>query len=393
MRLSDRYIGRQVLASTVFAILVLSTILVMGSIFQKIRPLLVDAGARLSVIAELVVASIPASLIYTIPWAFLSAILLVFGRMSSDQELTGFRVAGISLARLSAPVFAIAGALSALCLWLNVTIAPKSNNEVDYIFVRAFFTDPLSMLRAAAETDGLARLDETAKGVRVYLGESNEKGSYIKNLHLFKVAEKKRKDPKDPNSPFIYTPPVYVHAQSAQTEADLVKRQFNFRLFDAYLETTEKDKEDGTKGAVKMIVASEAVPAVIPFEMKPPKPKANTMTNRQIREYLATDPKLAKNEALSRRLQISRFWSEEQRRYASSFACLAFAFVGIPLGIKARRKDTSTGLVLSLLIGAAYFVCSMSGGTTKAAVLAGLWGPNIACVLIGLYLLRRARFR
>lgn len=381
MRLSDRYIGRQVLVSTAFAIVVLSAILVMGSLFQKFRPLLVEAGAPLSIFRELIVASIPFALIYTIPWAFLCAILLVFGRLSSDHEITGFRVAGISLTRLSAPVFAIAGALSALCLWLNVAVAPGANRHLQYILVQAFFMNPEQMLRAAAESDGLERLEEGLKNVRVYLGESDESGSNLKNLHLFSIADPKKG-----------TPEVYIHAMRAQAVVDKEEKQFRFHLYDAYLESTEKPKPDEKgqvegKGKVKMVVAKEAVPAVIPFELRPQQLKPPTMTNQEIADTLATKPRWGN------RILIGRYWAETQRRYASSFACLAFAFIGIPLGIKARRKDTSTGLVLSLLIGAAYFVCGMAGGSTKAAVMAGLWGPNIVCIILGLILLRRARFR
>lgn len=400
MRLFDRYIGRQVLVGTAFAIVVLSTVLVMGSLFQKLRPLLVDAGAPLSIVRDLVAASIPFSLIYTIPWAFLSSVLLVFGRLSSDHELTGFRVAGISLGRLSAPVFAIGTALSALCMWLNVSVAPGSNKHLEYIFVEAFFLHPESMLRAAAEKDGLARLEESAKNVRVYLGESDKSGSYLKNLHIFSIP-----DPKNPDAP-----EVYVHAMNAEAVVDKVNKEFRFQLYDAYLESNEKDDDatasddatdkgtedkdkspDGTdpdtKRKLKMVVAKEARPVVIPFELRQVKPKPATMSNDEIEDFVRSKP------GMDERYKVGRYFAEVQRRYASSFACLAFAFIGIPLGIKARRKDTSTGLVLSLLIGAAYFVCGMAGGSTKTAVLLGVWGPNVACVILGLYLLRRARFR
>jgi lipopolysaccharide export LptBFGC system permease protein LptF len=376
MRLSDRYIGRQVLLGTAFAILLLSTILIMGSVFQKIRPLLVEFGAPISIIWDFLVSVIPFSLIYTIPWAFLSAVLLVFGRMSSDHELTGFRVAGISLARLSAPVFAIGAALSALCLWLNVEVAPKSNKFADEILIKAFFMDPRSMLRAAAEEDGLERLEESAKNARVYLDESD--GTNLKGLHLFVIPDPKAEKPGSAR---------YVHAMRAQAVVDDVKKEFRFHLFDAYMESTKESEEPGKPGKPEIAVSSEAVPAVIPFELRARKEKPSAMNNREISQYIE------KNAGLAPRYRVGRYWAEIQRRYSSSFACLAFAFIGIPLGIKARRKDTSTGLVLSLLIGAAYFICGMGGGTTKAAVLAGLWGPNVVCILLGLYLLRRARFR
>jgi lipopolysaccharide export system permease protein len=97
--------------------------------------------------------------------------------------------------------------------------------------------------------------------------------------------------------------------------------------------------------------------------------------------------------ALDSARYISNYEGEIHRRFASSFACLAFAFIGIPLGIKARRKDTSSGLILSLLIGVAYFICGLIGGKSHTGVLLAAWAPNVVSVLLGLVLLRRARFR
>jgi lipopolysaccharide export system permease protein len=369
MRLFDRYIGRQVLVGTLFAIVLLSTILVMGTLFQKIRPLLVDFGAPPSIIGEFVLSVIPFSLIYTIPWAFLSAVLLVFGRMSSDHELTGFRVAGISLTRIAAPVFVIGAALSALCLWLNIEVAPRSSQGADQIAIKAFFKDPRSMLSAAAEQDGLERLEDSLKDVRAYIEKSD--GSKMQGMHLFKIHDSSQPPAAD----------IYVHAMRAEAVIDDDKREFRFHLYDALFETTDE------KGIPQFVQSSEAVPLVLPFEFALRKERPASKTNQEIRDLIAENPHWPA------KYRIGRYWAEIQRRYASSFACLAFAFIGIPLGIKTRRKDTSTGLILSLLIGAAYFVCGMMGGSTEKGVLIATWAPNVACVLLGLYLLRRARFR
>ena len=369
MRLSDRYIGRQVLVGTLFAIVLLSTILVMGSLFQKIRPLLVDFGAPPSIIGEFLLGIIPFSLIYTIPWAFLSAVLLVFGRLSSDHELTAFRVAGVGLTRLAAPVFAIGIALSALCLWLNIEVAPRSNQRADGIFIKAFFKDPRSMLSAAAEQDGLERLEDSLKDVRAYIEKSD--GSTMRGMHLFKIHDRSDPDGKD----------IYVHAMKAEAVIDDAKKEFRFHLYDALFETTDD------KGLPQIVQSSEAVPLVLPFDLARRKERPASKTNQELRDFIAANPKLPA------KYRIGRYWAEIQRRYASSFACLAFAFIGIPLGIKARRKDTSTGLILSLLIGVAYFVCGMIGGTTETSVMIATWAPNVVCVILGLFLLRRARFR
>lgn len=54
MRILDRYIGRQVLTTTLFGVVVLSFILVLGNLFKEIRPLLVESGAPLSIVIEFV---------------------------------------------------------------------------------------------------------------------------------------------------------------------------------------------------------------------------------------------------------------------------------------------------------------------------------------------------
>ncbi|WP_193214176.1 LptF/LptG family permease [Luteolibacter marinus] len=386
MRLSDRYIGRQVLVGTLFAIILLSSILVLGSVFQTIRTLLVDFGAPVSIIFEFIVAAIPFSLIYTIPWAFLSAVLLVFGRLSSDNELIGFRVAGLSLYRLALPVFMLGLLLSGLCMWLNLEIAPKAKSTSKHIATRAFFMNPRSMLSAAAEKDGLARLEQSLENVRAYIEKSD--GSKMEGLHLFQVG-----DPNDPDSADIY-----VHAMKAEAVIDTEAQQFRLHLYDAMFETTGEAGPDGKPGAPEVVIAGESVPVVLPFTPAPSKQDPGTMSIAAIRDYMEELEQLdvervKEGKPAFWKYKLPNYEAEIQGRFASSFACLAFAFIGIPLGIKARRKDTSTGLILSLLIGAAYFICGMIGGSSSSGVMIAAWAPNVVCVLLGMFLLRRARFR
>ena len=112
------------------------------------------------------------------------------------------------------------------------------------------------------------------------------------------------------------------------------------------------------------------------------------MSNQQIRHQMATDPKM--NPAKKVRMSI-----EIMTRYSFSMACFAFAFVAVPLGMQTRRRDTSTGLIYSLLIGTGFFLVTMLAEEFKSEAAAAwvLWSPNIICVLLGLFLFRRARFK
>ena len=83
------------------------------------------------------------------------------------------------------------------------------------------------------------------------------------------------------------------------------------------------------------------------------KQKASIMTNAQIRRHLPT----------------TQSDMDDSKRYASAtrstaatpsrMACLALSMVAVPLGIQARRKETSTGLAISILVGLGYFLFFM----------------------------------
>jgi lipopolysaccharide export LptBFGC system permease protein LptF len=366
MRISDRYIGKQVLFGTLFAILVLSLVLVLGSLFREIRPLLVEDRIPPSVVAQFALNILPFSLMFTIPWGFLSAVLLVFGRLSSDQELTGFRVAGISLPRIAAPVFVVALALCGICAWLNVTVVPQAKSAMRTILFRELMRDPRSLL-----TPGIAEAD--FKNAKIFI--EGKDGDAILGLHLYQVP--------DENAPNRH-PSGYIHAQRVEPPiVDKESHSFKLILDNSF---TEIRNNDGTFD--RLITGKTNALQVTYVDTRPKIPKPAEMSNDELRHFAAENPQLNEKGRVAVRSEITR-------RYAYSMACLAFAFVGVPLGIKSRRRDTSGGLILSILVAAGYFVSSMLADQfhTDLSVTTALWAPNVICILLGLWLFRRSRFK
>ena len=78
MKLIDRFISRELLVNVLFAIAVLSLVLVVGNIFRKLLPLLVNHDVPMEYLITFIAYVLPFSLIFTIPWGLLTAILLVF---------------------------------------------------------------------------------------------------------------------------------------------------------------------------------------------------------------------------------------------------------------------------------------------------------------------------
>lgn len=366
MLLFDRYIARQIIVGTVYAVVVLSLVLVMGNLFKQARPLLVEQQAPLGIVVRFAVNVLPFSLMFTIPWGFLSAILLVFGRMSSDREITSFRVAGVSLVRLSLPVFVIGALLSALCLWINVNVVPLAKASITELIYEQVKRDPRALL-----DPGMVQSKFADQKVFV---EARD-GDALKGFHLYQVSNGEDGGPVRAEA--------YVHAGSVALVVDEEKKQLRLKLIDAFIESKPEDANP------EIVFVDEAEPWLFDFgEDRKKKYRSSAMTNGEITSYLAANPDLEEEKKVSFRAEITK-------RYSFSLACLSFACVAVPLGLKSRRKDTSGGLVLSLVIGTAYFLFTVLADEfeTDAGATFALWAPNVFCILLGLFLFRRARFR
>lgn len=360
----DRYIGKQIISATVFGVVMLCVLLVLGNLFKELRPLMVESNASPLLIGRFILSVIPFSLVYTIPWGFLVAVLLVFGRLSAENELVSMRMAGVGLLRIAMPVFVLGALLSGLCLWLNVSMAPKAKDTIKFVLYEAVRENPNALLDPGV-------VQTRFKGQKVFV-ESRE-GNLLHGLHLYQL--RGRED--------TGFPAASIYAREAKLKIIQETKQLRLHLTDAYMETRNPD------GTRELAFIGEQEPLLFDFAVERKKSrKPSTMTNEEIRADLATNDELVEKKR-------HRLANEIQRRYAFSVACLALSMVGVPLGINARRKETSTGLAISIVVALGYFLFfavaeQFQNESGHGAVLL-YWLPNVLCLLLGVFLFYKAR--
>ena len=97
-----------------------------------------------------------------------------------------------------------------------------------------------------------------------------------------------------------------------------------------------------------------------------------------------------------RKKRVIKVHRELQKRHALSLACLSFAFIGIPLGITSQRRESSSGLIVSLIVIGLYFTTILiAEDLDEQPWLCALtmWLPNIVCISLGIHLMRHASRR
>src|SRR5438105_12394109 len=178
MKIIDRYLSRQLIVNLLFAIVVLSFVLVIGNIFRKLLPLLVNHDLPVDYLIGFVAYVLPFSLIFTIPWGLLTAVLLVFGRLSADNELTALRSNGVSLVRICIPLMIIAIICTVVCLWLNVQAAPAAQEKLRSTIFDLATRNPMALF-------GSDQVIDQFPGRKIYVGK--KEGNKLENITVFEL--------------------------------------------------------------------------------------------------------------------------------------------------------------------------------------------------------------
>ncbi len=406
MKTIDRYILKQLISVTFLGVLSLTMLLLLGQLFKQLHELLVESGAPPSIVFDFIVQVIPFSLTFSVPWGFLTAVLLVYGRLAADNELTSMRMAGLSLWRLSAPAIGMGLVLSGLCYYINIEVAPKGKNAMSELVVQAAMDNPRNLLNSS---QSLTKLDK----VQLYI--EHRSGDELKGLHVYPLE----------SGGGMGTDFDAIHAESATIG------EFDFQTHE--LSLTLKNAGIGrADGPLTDMPAIGVLPLRVHIPLKNKRKfKANRFTNAEIavaldKIELAQQQDSSKIDKYGLIASVKpafpcadKLWAEvrkEMNYYAgiskkqrrefetegiqrASFACACFVFslIGVPLAITARRKDTSTGFAIGIMVAALYFMalvfCELSrksGGITPYIVL---WIPNVITIGFAIWQHQKAKFR
>ncbi len=365
MKIIDRYVGSSVVATAFFGVVVLSLVLVLGNLFKELLDVIINnPDVPIGTVLAFLLLVLPFSLTFTIPWGFLTGILLVFGRISADNELIALKANGVSIPRICVPVFLLALALAAICFWINIEIAPKAEQQMTRAIVDIATSNPAALFRADEVVDQFPDR-------RVYVGGKD--GDRLRNLIVFEI------NPAN-------EPTKMIHAKEGIITADPANSRLLLKLFDARFEQRdEKEPRDITKIRQGIVLSEGVFPISLAQFYK------EYLSGRRLSSYTLSELTAFMNAGAGGKLQEANV--EFNKRFSASLACVAFALIAIPLGITTHRKETSVGFALSLVVAFTYFFFIIMADTFRGNAAAHpsllIWAPNLIFMTLGGFLFWR----
>jgi lipopolysaccharide export system permease protein len=379
------YILRQVMATLVMTVLVFTFVLLLANVLKQMLDLIVGGMTSLTVVGQAIALVIPYLWTFSLPMGMLTTALLVFGRLSADQELTAARASGIPLISLVWPVLALSVLLCGFSAWVNLDLGPRCRVLSKGLIDRA-------KLDWAPDQLPEGRYIKDFKGFIIYVGKNS--GGNLENVTVVALE----------NQTNILR---RVDAARGKITAGSGPQDFRLQLFDT-------KTFDFTDGQINTLSAGEI--SLTPMDAaaqarKPVKAKASQMRFvellaliREAEQLQHTPPPANLSPAQMQDWvvqwqkrgaeTISPMRVQLHRQLAFSLACFGFTLIGIPLGIRMHRRETNAGFLMAIILVALYYglLMAVSSLERRPEMLPHLliWVPNFIFQGVGAVLLWRA---
>lgn len=421
------YIMKQLVGPFVFGMFVIVFILLMEQMIKFID-LFLGKGIAFSVVLEVFILSLGWMMALVVPMAVLVAVLMTFGRLAADNEITAMKASGISTFQiLAGPVF-LSLLLAFLLVQFNNRVLPDSNHRLAGLLGDIHRKRPALAIKAGAFTDiqgytiRVESLNETTselQSVTIQKKERNEESETIVakrgrlaftdngnvlNLYL-EDGEIHGVDETNPNRyhrMLFHTHTIRIDGIGTElvrsdrknrgdrelSAADMMER------VDSYREEIVRTKADQRQAASEAIndrfavLASEPDTAVQPADIQRQRIYAREVSSLGT-ELISRDRRVK-----DKQRQADKYLVEVHKKYSLPVACIVFVLVGTPLGVRARRGGLGVGVGFSIVFFVIYYLFLTGGekladrGYVTPAV--SMWAANVIMGLLGLYLINQS---
>ncbi|MFM8357036.1 MAG: LptF/LptG family permease [Verrucomicrobiota bacterium] len=355
-RTLHRYLLIQTLATLGLTVLTFTFILLLGNILKDVLDLMASGQASVGLVVEAILRLIPFALAFALPIGMLTAALLVFGRLSADNELTAIRASGLSLAWSVIPVISLSVVLSGVCLWFNGDLAPRCRvafKELQYRAVRE---------RGQQWLTGGRYLEFGT--LTLFAREIN--GSEMRDVLAYQVVDGRRQLD-------VWAPEAQLGPATNGLPGSITLKNMQGLMW--------------TGSEYQPVYAQSWPTNLAGFRaQESSRVKITDMTFGQLRQEL--------RHRRSEGGPVTPILVQMHRQVSFSLACIGFTLVGIPLGVRAHRRETNIGIAIALGLLLVYYSFIIIGQALQTRPDLHpqwiLWLPNGLFVGIGSWLLWRA---
>jgi lipopolysaccharide export system permease protein len=376
VRILDRHVLRECGVASALATSAFIFVLVAGNVAQQVIGAVSAGRVDVWQALEMVGLLFPTVIPYALPMGVLTGVLLTFGRMGAEGEITAMKAAGLSLRRIAMPVWIAVVFLAAVSAWLNLEAGPESEDGFQRILVGAASGNPAGLIIPG-------KLNRQFKGLLIRAEEKD--GDVLKEFRLWQVDEKG-----------IIRQSLYAtEARLAATFDAKGAAVLRVRLTRAKLTTRDPhDDLDMQPGSF-----SSANEATLDFPRDDSGriayvKRLRMMTAGELVAAMKTGWQLPPDAPVADKArEVMQLKVQLMFRVATALSVFSLALLAVPLAVSVGRAETNVNAALALGVALSYYLMTSMASWVKVPTMHPeilVLLPNFVVMGIAWWLLHRS---
>jgi LPS export ABC transporter permease LptF/LPS export ABC transporter permease LptG len=366
MKILNRYVFRELLGPFVLGLLVFSFVIIPRLPGRPLE-LLVQKHVSPQEILLILLYILPTILTFSLPMAALLAILICFGRLSADNEITAMRSNGVSIRSLIQPVLVFACFIFLAALVNTNYWQPQANQRLRGMQGELGLKSISMAIRPGVFEEGFSNLV-------LYVRDATPDKSIWKGVFLADISKKDQ--------------PKITLAQTGTLFNDIQQKKLQLHLSNGATHSVS----NRTQGLYDLATFNETdIPVAslsgVSEDLHTHSRRMMEMDSLELLARWERGTNGRPGTEKERREQLV----ELSKRIAVPFGVFIFSVLAVPLGVISKKGGRSYGFVVSLAIFLVYFLLlSLGEGFAKNGRLSPIFGPwagNLAFLVLAAYLL------
>lgn len=308
----------------------------------------------LLVVASYYFFQLPQILHDIVPLVFLIAFLGTTAILERNNESTALRAAGVSLARVGAPLLALAAVLGGLLFFVDESVVQRANRTSQRL---------LDVIKGRK----VARSYRATDKPWLFLPD----GRTLVNFLQY-----------DPDSDTLLRPSIYVFDEHLNLRSLFMAREAVYSD-GRWLGEGAWSRVPGSEGTADFV--QHAAPVELPIDV-PPKyfgreyRKPSQMSFGELHSYIST--------LSAAGYRVDKLIVQLHQKIAYPLSLVVLAWLALPYAFRMGRRGTIMGIALALILGMAYFattafVTKLGEASLLPPILAA-WTPTVIFLLLAI---------
>lgn len=389
MGIVSRYVLAELLKAFTLSLGVLTLLFIIFGLVKEAR----EQGLEPQQVVQLIPFVLPDALRFTVPATILLSACMVYGRMSSSNEITALKSLGISPMTVLWPVLIISFALSVATVWLNDLAVTWGREGVRRVVLESVEEIVYGMLRtnrtySSKDVSIVVKRVEGRKLINPTISMVSKKSSMTMSSEWAEL----RSDPKEGVLTIICT--------NGELE---VEGKGTIKFYGGTLERSIPLDQKKTAEEIghPSYMAMNAIPDTIATLEKEIETQydelaakaALAMMTGNFAALAGGEWNTEDIEKKTKQQKVFRLQTEPHRRMSNGFSCFCFALIGAPLAIRLRNADLMTSFFLCFMpiLLVYYPLLAFGVDMAKNGTLPpySVWVGNIILIFAGLWMMRK----